>query len=314
MDYEAVMKEAGHVFRVEAIHVKDINGKPDFVEFFPYLEGFTENYDSNWNEEEVFGRMDGIPNFVGVKRSFSLSIKIAAGSLEQARENQFKLSKLIRFLYPSITPGSGGEDAYYFRGAPIIKLKFGSIINDIRNHGGLYGYIQGGLSITPSHQHGWFTPNKLVKEGKADDGWVNLKKLVKWDKADENRNPSDKLGAQEDSTTIFYKYFDISFTFKVLHNHVLGNIVGGIGEEVFEYFPYGVGKYDFANGSELNAIDQNPEHQFTPHEPMYAGQSSLPANSEEWNMYHRDIVDRTNKIKLQIFDQQLNKLFGRENK
>lgn len=242
INYESSMKKAGHVFRVEAIHVKDVNGKTDFVEFLPYLEGFTENYDSTWNEEDVFGRMDGIANFVGVKRSFTLSIRIAAHDLIQARENQYKLSKLIRFIYPSITPGSGGDNSFYFRGAPILKLKFGTIINDISTNGGLYGYIQGGLSITPSHEHGWFTPTKFVKGNRVNES---------------QQNPQNNGGAQEVAASIFYKYVDISFTFKVLHNHPLGSSAS-TSDDLFEYFPYGISKHDFQDGSELNASDATP--------------------------------------------------------
>lgn len=242
INYESSMKKAGHIFRVEAIHVKDINGNPDFVEFLPYLEGFTENYDSNWNEEDVFGRMDGISNFVGIKRSFTLSLRIAAHDLAQARENQFRLSKLIRFIYPSITPGSGGDSSFYFRGAPILKLKFGNIINDVQKHGGLYGYIQGGLSITPSHDHGWFTPEKFLKGDRVNE---------------QQQNPKNNVGAQENAASIFYKYFDISFTFKVLHNHPLGNSAS-TDDNLFEYFPYGMGKHDFPDGSELNTAIANP--------------------------------------------------------
>lgn len=240
MNYERTMKKSGHVFRVEAIHVKDINGNPDFVEFFPYLESFTENYDSSWNEEEVFGRMDGISNFIGVKRSFNISLKIAAADLAQARENQLRISKLIRFIYPSITPGSGGDNSFYFRGAPILKLKFGNIINDVYKHEGLYGYIQGGLSITPNHEHGWFTPEKFLKGDRVNE---------------QQQNPKNNVGAQEDAASIFYKYFDISFTFKVLHNHPLGNTASPKNDHIFEYFPYGVSKHDFPDGSELNVSD-----------------------------------------------------------
>lgn len=257
INYESAMKKAGHIFRVEAIHVKDINGNTDFVEFLPYLEGFTENYDSTWNEEDVFGRMDGISNFVGVKRSFNLSLRIAAHDLAQARENQYRLSKLIRFIYPSITPGAGVDNSYYFRGAPILKLKFGTIINDIKTNGGLYGYIQGGLSITPSHEHGWFTPTKVLKGDRVNES---------------QQNPKNNVGAQESAASIFYKYVDISFTFKVLHNHPLGS-TASTDDNLFQYFPYGISKYDFVDGSELNVTDAHPA-------PPVSGLDTLDINGQ----------------------------------
>lgn len=247
MNYEKQMKNDGHVFRVEALHIRDINGQPDFVELLPYIESYSENYDSSWNEEEVFGRMDGISNFTSVKRSFSISLRVAAGSLEQARENQFRLSKLIRFLYPAITPGT--EGSFFYRGAPILKLKLGNIISDVATNGGLYGYIQGGFSIVPSHKDGWFTPKKqiLVKDSKNSKPYTSP--------VNEQRQDISTKGQSENAVTLFFKYFDISFTFKVLHNHVLGTNATLSNQGTFSYFPYGVNNADFSNNSELNPAD-----------------------------------------------------------
>lgn len=274
MNYEKQMKNAGHMFRIEAMHIKDINGSPDFVEFFPYIEGYTENYDSSWNEEDVFGRMDGISNFTSVKRSFNISLRIAAGSVEQARENQFRISKMIRFLYPALTPGPG-DGSFYFRGAPILRLKLGNVISDVKTNGGLFGYIQGGFSITPSHKDGWFAPQKeiIVKtNGKPFSSPLN-----------EQRQESDEKGQSEKAVTLFFKYFDISFTFKVLHNHPLGTNAESSNQGSFSYFPYGINNQDFSNGSELNPSDLTPsENMITSGLTEGTDQQLSKVPDEEW--------------------------------
>lgn len=321
MPYEKQMKNAGHMFRIEAMHIKDINGNPDFVEFFPYIESYTENYDSSWNEEDVFGRMDGISNFISVKRSFQLSLRVAAGSEEQARENQFRISKMIKFLYPAITPGATGTKSFYFRGAPILRLKLGNVISDVETNGGLYGYIQGGFSITPSHKDGWFAPQKTIiiknKNDKPFSSPIN-----------ERRDDEDKSGQSEKAVTLFFKYFDISFTFKVLHNHVLGTNAESSNQSSFAYFPYDINSQDFQNGSELNPADLTTRREWDDssmneedkHERYLDNDSrTYPEDLEDgYSEYGRQVRDAAkryeeNAIEVQklYFEYQLDKLFGR---
>ena len=60
INYEQQYKNIGHVFILEALHIKDSWGNPDSVMLFPYLESISENYNSNWNKQTVYGRMDDI--------------------------------------------------------------------------------------------------------------------------------------------------------------------------------------------------------------------------------------------------------------
>lgn len=235
INYEQQYKNIGHVFILEALHIKDSWGNPDSVMLFPYLESISENYNSNWNKQTVYGRMDGIYNFQDVGRSITLTLKVAAANYQQAKENQYKLSKLIRFLYPAVQKQvyKLDENQSYstniIRSAPILRLKFGNIICDTKTNQGAYGIINGGFNITPLHEHGWFSP--------VTDP------------------DSEKRDASDNETTFLYKYFDINFTFTVLHNHILGNDSDDKDSQTrffSEYFPYGLNKTDFKIGSELN--------------------------------------------------------------
>lgn len=318
MNYEKQMKNAGHVFRIEALHIKDINGNPDFVELFPYIEGYTENYDSSWNEEDVFGRMDGISNFVSVKRSISISLKVAAGSLEQARENQYKISKLIKFLYPSITPSAKADGtSFFFRGAPILRLKLGNIIADVATNGGLYGYMQGGVTITPSHKDGWFAPQRSITVKNKD-------KTTTTSVENEDRADNEKSGQAEKAVTLFFKYFDISFTFKVLHNHPLGTNANGPNEESFTYFPYGLGNHDFSVGSDLNPADlTTPILSVSPHDltandlngkDVGTSPVGLILNDEDRLEYNKQLLNSVlieqDEVFKKLKEQRLNDMFN----
>ena len=258
MNYEQVMNQLGHVFRLEALHIKDGTGKPDYVEFMPYIESISENYDSSWEEQDVYGRMDGIHSFRGVKRNISLSLKVAAANIAQARQNQDRLGKMIRFLYPTIGKNvdSIGQDksitSNYIKSAPVFRLKFGNIIRDITENTGLYGIIKGGISITPSHMDGWFCGSDLLLEpvvkqgievGKINSGLAmvpEINDLRQMESAISSSPVTSAMGSSMGSAfnqaavekakefdknreLFYYKYFVINFTFTALHNHVLGN-------------------------------------------------------------------------------------------
>lgn len=269
INYEQKMRDANHVFVLEALHIKDENGRPEFVEFLPYIENISENYDSSWDEQDVYGRMDGIHTFKGVKRNISLSLKIAAANVEQAKQNQEKLGKMIRFLYPAIgtnidSIGANNQiKSNYIKSAPILRLKFGNIIKDVVNDTGLYGIIKGGISITPSHIDGWFQGEDIkiaplisgfaiagITAGTtsgmttprigaivADIAGVDEAAAALENSIDKNRE------------LLYYKYFIINFTFTVLHNHVLGNENENPNENYFNTnkFPYGLSMADRVN-------------------------------------------------------------------
>jgi len=252
MDYENWMEGASHLFRLEAMHIKTNDGNPDFVELYPYIESYSEVYDNRWNQEDVYGRMDGINNFQSTKRNISLGLRIVAADLDQAKENMLKISKMIRFLYPAITTDDSVNN---IRSSPVLRLKFGNLIMDSFTKGGLFGFINGGFNINPIHQDGYFTPTRFVKTA---DGKI--------EKADPLR---DKQSAPE-NVVILWKHFDINFTFSVLHNHPLGNGVSNVvdsngigigdGANVMRYFPYDINSEDL---DQIIPFPGNEDKQFS---------------------------------------------------
>ena len=57
------------------------------VKFKALLTNFSDNYDSQWSEEEVYGRMDPIKTFKSTKRTISLGWDVVAGSKKEAINN-----------------------------------------------------------------------------------------------------------------------------------------------------------------------------------------------------------------------------------
>ena len=73
------------------------------LSFPAVVTDFSDSYQSNWNSEEVYGRMDPIAIFKNTQRSLSLGFKIIPESIDAAHLLQSKLNTLIQLLYPSYT-------------------------------------------------------------------------------------------------------------------------------------------------------------------------------------------------------------------
>ena len=101
------------------------------VDFKAYITDFSDDYSSNWESEEVYGRMDPIQTFKNTSREISIAFDIVAGSEAEAKSNLEKFSKLIGFLYPnydmqheSLVQGKVSVGANTISAAPLIKVKF----------------------------------------------------------------------------------------------------------------------------------------------------------------------------------------------
>lgn len=261
MNYENWMDSAGHFFKLEAMHMRRNNGVPDFVDFYPYIESYGEQFNSQWNQEDVYGRMDGINNFVNVKRIINLTIRLVAADLEQAKDNMYKISKMVRFLYPAISSDGSVNN---IRTAPILRLRLGNLIIDNATKGGLFGFINGGFSINPIHKDGYFTPIRTVD---VVDG--------KGGKKREKADPLRDMQSSPESVIMLWKHVDISFSFSVVHNHSLGNSISnatidpkdpnstpiGEGSTVFRYYPYDINSEDVGRADPFPITQPNPSEE-----------------------------------------------------
>tara|TARA_Y100001938_G_scaffold147008_1_gene227237 strand:- start:243 stop:1019 length:777 start_codon:yes stop_codon:yes gene_type:complete len=132
------------------------------VYFKAMLTQFEDQYTSDWNTEQVFGRMDPIRSFRGTQRQITLGWDVVAASLAESRHNLAECSKFLRMLYPSYgnatvtaklsdnpAPANGSttqeaaqeriteslkdappspQNAATIKGAPLFKLKFANLI------------------------------------------------------------------------------------------------------------------------------------------------------------------------------------------
>ena len=123
--------------------------------FKAYLVDFQEQYETNWNQEDVYGRNDPIQIFQNTKRKISVTWNIPAFGEEEAANNLAKASKLIHMLYPAYETAGGGQTN--IAAGPVFKVRFANLICSAEgdNLGPLYCTLNG-LSFRPDLEAGFF--------------------------------------------------------------------------------------------------------------------------------------------------------------
>jgi len=124
--------------------------------FMAFIEGFSDSFSSEWNEETVYGRMDPIATFQRTSRKVSVSWLIPSESYTAGYMNLVKCQGLIKFLYPTYEVG---DNANSISQAPIVRVKFANLIarsrGDSLKENGLLGYLDG-VSFEPDLEAGFF--------------------------------------------------------------------------------------------------------------------------------------------------------------
>lgn len=125
------------------------------VEFPAYLENLADMYTSTWTAEDVYGRMDPITTFMNTRRAISLSWNVPADSWATAKNNLFKVNKLMSFLYPLYSEKTGAKGATAINQGPLMRVSFGNLIRESTTGKGLLGYVNG-FTFDPRIENGMF--------------------------------------------------------------------------------------------------------------------------------------------------------------
>ena len=138
------------------------------VAFKAFLTDFEDRFNSSWNSEDVYGRMDPIQTFQRTQRIISLGWDVVASSIEEAKYNLWKATRLYQMLYPVYKNKSAFKHvegaATVLSAAPLFKLKFlnliadagvGASLNSSAQSAGLLGTISG-FTYKPDIEQGFF--------------------------------------------------------------------------------------------------------------------------------------------------------------
>lgn len=232
-DYEAPHKSAGLILKLEYVGAQDNQGVPRNIEFFAYLKSFTDSAEPSWEKKSVYGRTDPLVNYNGTSRRISVSFDIPARDLQQARDNLYKLSKLLTFTYPVLESSKSFESqqrkaSTQIKSPPILRFSFGNLIRDYQTNGGLYGFIDSPVVIDHKLEYGMF-----ISSG--------------------SNELEPTLGS---ITTMYPKIVEMSLQYQVLHNHQVG---WDINSSYYVLSPYGM---NLAPAEVNGILSENPQAQY----------------------------------------------------
>lgn len=185
----------------------------NMVVFPAFLDLFSDNFSSQWNAEDVYGRMDPIATFMNTRRSISVAWWVPADSFEHAEENLAKLNKLMSFLYPLYDKKRNGGASVINQG-PLMRVSFGNLIRNAKTGSGLLGYING-FTFDPALEYGMFNRRGvLVSDPRLKDKEGKQTFNPQWNE-------------------YYPKTFRLNFEMVVLHEHELGYTKRGSGKYTY---------------------------------------------------------------------------------
>lgn len=130
------------------------------VQFKGFITEMSDNFQSSWETEEVYGRMDPIGTFKNTKRTISLGWAVPAASIAEAKSNFQAMRELTTMLYPGYSAGQVEVDgrslitANSISKPPLIRLSYANLIQSA-NEDGLLGWVDG-FNVQPNVDMGFF--------------------------------------------------------------------------------------------------------------------------------------------------------------
>jgi hypothetical protein len=127
------------------------------VKFKAFLTSFEDQFKSDWNSEQVYGRNDPIQTFRNTTRTINLGWDCPAGSITEGEANSGAAALLIRMLYPSyIETGNVST----INKAPLIKVRFRNLVKGYDDQELLVTID--GINFSPDLEAGWFDEGSIM--------------------------------------------------------------------------------------------------------------------------------------------------------
>lgn len=189
------------------------------VEFPAILTNFSDNYQSNWDKEEYYGRMDPVGKFKNTYRQINFDLIVVADGAAEAGLNLAKFQNLTRMLYPVYRSSpdaavNGTGNATLINSAPLIGIEMGNlIVNNGAKAGPLLGWVDG-FEFRPDQEATWF-----IADGMDNTDFRGIKNAY-------SDKPEVQPWAEATSTVHGAVYlpsrFELTVAFNVVHQHSLG--------------------------------------------------------------------------------------------
>ena len=177
-----------------------------------WVTQFSDNFTSNWNPQNVYGRMDPLVTFENTQRQITLAFDVVSANLDEAVTNLANVNRLIEFLYP-VYEGNSRTQQNTLKAAPLIGLEWTNLISTLGTNQRLVGFLRG-VNYSPE-----------IGEG----GFIKGDKNVSTDEttAITSVDEGDLVTTNVETTTTISKSFipkklNISLDYTVLHTHLVG--------------------------------------------------------------------------------------------
>ena len=237
----------------------------DSVYFKAFISQFSDDYNSQWESKNVYGRPDPIHQFKSTTRGITLGFYVPAATVGEAAENLRKVQRLITYLYPSyqpILPPQTGElqlndearfNALGMVSPPLVRLKFMNMIS--ATHAGAYG-VPTTVKVAPPNPHRTDQPSLSFDATSFDDGVVGAITNVAV-----NHNVETDAGVFHGIGAILPKVMEVIISFSPLHETEIAKLgwnmtAVGLGTNLsptmdqfgkfimdeFSSFPYSIGE------------------------------------------------------------------------
>tara|TARA_Y100000310_G_scaffold329393_1_gene399144 strand:+ start:235 stop:1014 length:780 start_codon:yes stop_codon:yes gene_type:complete len=109
-----------------------------------YIKSIEDTFNSTFNSEPVYGRMDEIPVYARTTRTIRISVGLPAFNEINSEYNLVQINRIIQNLYPSYRQ----DRDFIISSPPLLRIKFGNLIKSAQNKSiGLLGYINGSFSV-----------------------------------------------------------------------------------------------------------------------------------------------------------------------
>jgi hypothetical protein len=133
------------------------------VFFKAFLTDFTDDFITNYNKEQAFGRSDPIQTYQNTERVIMVAFDLVSSNINEARANMIKANNLISMMYPSYE--STGT-ANSIKSGPLFKVKMGNLIcrPGLTEADGMSPAMTDGLSCTI----GGFKYSPIIEDGFFD--------------------------------------------------------------------------------------------------------------------------------------------------
>jgi hypothetical protein len=97
------------------------------------VEDFSDSYNSNWTDDDVYGKQDPMAIFANTRRNISVSCVLPAYSFIEAEQILEKCQRIAAGMYPDYTRINGIK---LLKTAPLWKVKWGNLITGGRQNFG----------------------------------------------------------------------------------------------------------------------------------------------------------------------------------